>query len=355
MTSKLRVLVVDDSLTVRKRIVEALADDPGIEVVGEAADGRAGIELTQKLRPDVVTLDMVMPVMSGVAATEYIMAYCPTPILVVSASGNRGEAWKTLDALAAGAVDVLDKPQVTDDDTIWERKLRQAVRVVSKIKVITHLRGRLADAKPAVAPAVAPAITPRASGHRLVVIGASTGGPGALSNILSKLPPKFPLPLLVVVHIDRPFDASFASWLDGVSNLRVRQATDGMPLPRPGQPGVILAPAGQHLVVDHGRLRLTDDPERHSCKPSIDNLFESVARELGDQAIGCLLTGMGVDGAAGLLSMRCAGAYTIAQDEATSVVFGMPRQAIERGAATRVAGIDAIGPALMTLAQSRAA
>jgi two-component system, chemotaxis family, protein-glutamate methylesterase/glutaminase len=345
---KVRVLVVDDSMTVRKRIVETLASDPGFEVIGEACDGRAAIEMCQKLRPDVVTLDMVMPVMSGLAATEYIMAYCPTPIVIVSASWNRGELFKTLDALAAGAVDVLDKPTATEDDTAWERRLRQTVRTVAKVKVITHPRARLSERNGAARPVDAP--EPRAAGHRLVVIGASTGGPGALMRILSSLPKQFPLPIIIVIHIDRPFDASFAEWLDGVSSLRVKAAVDGAPLPRPGVPQVLLAPAGRHLVLEGGRLRLTDDPERHSCRPSIDHLFESVARELGDQAVGCLLTGMGADGAAGLLAMRRAGAYTIAQDEETSVVFGMPREAIMRGAATRIAGLDAIGPALTQLA-----
>jgi two-component system chemotaxis response regulator CheB len=337
-----RVLVVDDSTTVRRRIAAALAADPAFEVVGEAADGREGIELCQKLRPDVVTLDVVMPVMSGLAATEYIMAYCPTPILVVSSAENRGERFRTLDALAAGAVDALDKPDGAEDDVAWDRRLRRAVSTVSRVKVITHPRARLGEPRPA---------APRERGHRLVAIGASTGGPGALTRILSKLPRQFPLPILVAVHIDRQFDATFAEWLDGVSSVRVRHATDGAPLPRPGTPQVLLAPAGRHLVVEGGRLCLRDDPERHSCRPSIDTLFESIAREVGDAAIGCLLTGMGIDGAAGLLAIRQAGGHTIAQDEATSVVFGMPREAIARGAAARVAPIDAIGPALVALGE----
>jgi two-component system chemotaxis response regulator CheB len=344
VSARVRVLVAEDSLTIRKRLVEVLSEDPGIEVVAEAADGKEAIELCERLRPDVVTLDMMMPVMTGVAATEHIMAYCPTPILVVSSSTNRGELYRTYDALAAGAIDVLDKPRGDALDGAWEARLRAAVKLVSRIKVITHLRGRsVASAR-----AAAPPVTARVPLQALA-LGGSTGSPGVVVEILRDLPSDFPLPVLLVVHINEPFGKAFAEWLDAQLSVRVRYACDGEPLPR--GPGVLMAPPGRHLVLERGALRLEDGPERFSCKPSVDVLFSSLARALGPAALGCLLTGMGKDGAEGLLAMRRAGAPTVAQDEATSVVFGMPREAILLGAAERVLPRQEIGPALLAAAR----
>jgi two-component system chemotaxis response regulator CheB len=184
-----------------------------------------------------------------------------------------------------------------------------------------------------------------------VAIGGSTGSPGAIVEILSRLPRSFPLPILLVIHLNEPFGVAFAEWLDGLSPIRVRYARDGECLSALPRAMVLMAPPGRHLVVSGDVLQLLDGPERHSCKPSVDVLFESMARHLGGRGVGCLLTGMGRDGAAGLLAMRRAGATTIAQDEATSVVFGMPREAIQLGAAARVLPIGQIGAALSGLVQ----
>ena len=343
---KTRVLVVDDSVTVRKHLVEVPNSDVELEVVGEAEDGKRAIELCQVLRPDVITLDMVLPVMSGVAVTEYVMAYCPTPILVVSASMNRGELHKTYDALAAGAVDVLEKPPAEGPDGVWERGLVKSVKTVSRIRVITHIRGRLSMARPTTPVSVD---LPGANGStpkKLIAIGGSTGSPGAMAEILRRLPGDFPIPILLVIHIGNAFSVAFAEWLDGLSDLRVRYAVDGEPVPALGQSGAYMAPPGFHLIVQGGRLRLTRDPERNSCRPSVDVLFESLANEKGKETVACLLTGMGRDGATGLLSLRHAGALTIAQDEASSVIFGMPREAIRIGGAERVLSLDQIATAL---------
>lgn len=168
-------------------------------------------------------------------------------------------------------------------------------------------------------------------------------------EILRGLPASFPIPILLVIHIGDPFSTAFAEWLDGLSPLRVRYAIDSELLPSLGQAGIVMAPPGSHLVLQRGRLKLTLDPERHSCRPSVDVLFESLARESGSQTAACLLTGMGRDGAAGLLALRHSGAFTIAQDEASSVVFGMPREAIQMGAADRVLALNQIAPALVAL------
>lgn len=342
---KIRVLVVEDSLTVRKRLVEVLASDPGLEVVAEAPDGQRGIELCQSLRPDVMTLDMMLPLLTGVAVTEHVMAYCPTPILIVSASTNRGELFKTYEALAAGALDVLEKPTAGSVPEEWARKFISTVKLISRIKVITHPRARLMHMRHAEGSLELPPHG-ESSEPRVVAIGASTGGPAAVLAILRELPATFPLPVLVLIHLGLPFSAAMAEWLDGQSAIRVRYARDGEPLPATG---ILLAPPGQHLVLSRGHLHLTDGPERHSCRPSVDVLFESLAREMGSGCIACLLTGMGKDGAMGLLAARQAGAVTLAQNEASSVVFGMPGEAIRLGAAQRVLSIEDIAPALVAL------
>lgn len=347
---KIRVLVVEDSLTTRRYLAEVLGSDPGLEVVGEAEDGRRAIELCENLRPDIITLDIIMPVMSGLAVTEYIMAYRPTPILVVSASTNRGELYKTYDALAAGAVDVLDKPNGAGPDGAWERKLILAVKVVARVKVITHIRGRLGSLRQMPESPAKSVSSNGLAGRRVIAIGGSTGGPAAIVKILSGLPPGFPVPILLVIHISDPFGVSFAEWLDAQTAIGVRCARDGEPLPARGETGVIMAPPGFHLIAQQGRLRVVSGPERNSCRPSVDVLFESLALEIGDGTTACLLTGMGRDGAAGLLALHRAGALTVAQDESSSVVFGMPKEAIRLGAAKRVLALDRIAGLLESVA-----
>jgi two-component system, chemotaxis family, protein-glutamate methylesterase/glutaminase len=345
------VLVVEDSLTLRRYICDVLGSDPDLEVVGEAEDGKRAIELCECLRPDVITLDMVLPIMSGQAVTEYVMAHFPTPILIVSASTNRGELFKSYEALAAGAVDVLEKPSGAQADGVWEAHFLGTVKLVSRIKVITHPRARLRELNGA--NSSAPASGTKASWlgvprRRVLALGASTGGPGAVVNVLSGLRPVRSVPVLLVMHIDEPFSAAFADWLDAQTAHRVCYARDGETLESCGG-RVVMAPAGRHLMLRDGRLRLVLDAPRHSCRPSVDVLFESLAAELGPAVAACLMTGMGRDGAAGLLALRKSGAFTIAQDEATCVVYGMPREAVLLGAAERVLPLGEIGLALDAL------
>ena len=350
--SPLRVLVVEDSITIRRYIVRVLEAN-GMEVVGEAADGLSATQMCKALQPDMVTMDMILPGLSGLAATEQIMAFCPTPILIVSASVNRGEVFQTYEALAAGAVDVFDKVRSGEITSEWETRFVAAVRMTARIKVITHPRARLSQGR-----AFQPAMDETANGTTspsdmqadLIALGASTGGPAAIAEILRKLPAGFPIPILIVLHISELFAFAFAEWLNTLSPIPARYAQDGELLPRPGKPQIILAPAGRHMVVESGMLRLRDSPERNSCRPSIDVLFESIARHEPLRASLLLLTGMGKDGAQGLLAGRQAGLDTIAQDEASSVIFGMPAEAIRLGAVKRVLPLQEIAPNLMELA-----
>ena len=396
----IRVLVVEDSARLRARIVATLDADPSVVVVGQAADGRTAIDLCLKLRPDVVTMDVVLPIVSGLAVTQQLMQICPTPILIISAAIDPAEPVNTFAALTAGAVDVLEKPRNgTGDNGDWDRRLLSTVKLVARIQVITHLhRGDAARAEAPVRPqaaSVAPvqprpnpakslvqkdhsvpslavqsamSIRPRPEGvdsvegsgsanrreagsFAVVAIGASTGGPAAVATVLTALPEGFDLPVLLVLHVSDTFGPAIASWLKTVSSRRVRLAEPGQPLNTIGEE-VIMAPPGQHLAIRKGVITLNREPERHSCRPSVDVLFDSLAIEYGTQVAACLLTGMGRDGATGLLNVHRGGGLTIAQDEASSVVFGMPGEAVRLGAAQHVMPVDRIGPMLGRLTRS---
>jgi two-component system chemotaxis response regulator CheB len=358
--AKIRVLVVEDSPTVGHHLCQVLTEDPDLDVTGVARDGRAAIELTAANRPDVITMDMMLPVVNGLAAIEHIMAHCPTPILVVSSSDNRADLFSTYDALAAGAVDVLEKYQGRTSAAGWAQQLRRTVKLVARIPVITHPRARLAirERNPA-PPGPGPAVT-NLSPHRtrpaprsdrqcqVIGLGASTGGPAAVVEVLRALPADYPVPILLVQHISAPFATAYVDWLADQIGRPAAHARDGDTGAAAGG-RVVVAPPDMHLVVRDGRLRLTAQPERNSCRPSIDYLFEALAREHGAGATACLLTGMGRDGATGLLAVRRAGGMTIAQDEATCAVYGMPREAVLLQAAAHVLAPPEIGRRLAAL------
>lgn len=360
-SDKIRVLCVDDSLTLRERFAEFFSDDGRFEVVGKAKDGVEAIELVRRTRPQVIVMDMMMPRMDGCAATEWIMAHQPTPILVCSASLNRGEVFKTLDALKAGAVDVLEKPEAGSPLEAFGRSLCDAVERVSKIRVITHLGAKLKSiANPGAAQRRRPSASiPRSmpkggpgGQYRLLAIAASTGGPSAVVRVLNDLGAKFPLPILVLLHLDESFGMEFASWLDTQVPQETRFIVHGEGLD--DQRDVVrVVPPPNHGVLRHDRLWLEHGPERNSCRPSADVLFESIALEVGDRAIGMLLTGMGRDGADGLLAMYQAGAHTLVQDEESSLIFGMPKEAIAIGAAREVLALSELGPRARTLASRK--
>jgi two-component system chemotaxis response regulator CheB len=341
---RIRALIVDDSITARRRFAAALAADPEFEIVGEAADGGRAVKLCESLRPDVIALDLLLPGLSGVEATREIMGRCPTPILVVSASEAHGEH---VDALAAGAVDAFAKPDAEGNED-WDVRFRAALKLVSRVGVVTRRQRARGSEHPR---SEIVAEEEGSAGPLLVALGASLGGPGAIAKILQTLPASFSLPIVAVVHVTSTLAPALEEWLDKQSRIRVAVARGGEAIPRPGRsPLVFLAPAEAHVVVRGGRLRLSHEPERHACRPSVDVLFESVAREYGARAIGCLLSGMGCDGAEGLLAMRRTGAVTLVQDEASCAVFGMPREAIQLGAASSVVPISEMGQQLAYLA-----
>jgi len=323
----IKVLIVDDSLTIRKKIAEILAGDPELAIVGEAADGKVAIDLLKVVSPDLIIMDLVMPVMDGQEATEIIMASHPLPILIHSSSVNRGEDYKTMDALSAGALDFLEK-----NSENWEEKLLFCIKRAARIKVITHLniKKRIVKSTDFFSKNV-----PLTDKYNFLVIGASTGGPKVVLDILSGLPSDFPIPVVVVIHMTGSFRNSLCAWLNNNTRLDVTIPGDGETfMDKFG--AVFMAPPGQHLIVKNGCFRLLSSPMVNFCCPSIDVLFESVAKSREIKAMGVLLTGMGKDGAAGLKAIRNSGGYTIAQDEASSIVFGMPKEAIDIGGATRV-------------------
>ncbi len=332
----IRVLVADDSELFRELLVRVVVADPGFEVVAVAADGNAAAALARSVRPDVITMDLNMPDADGFSGIARIMAETPTPILVLTANPEEAVGFR---ALSLGALDILEKPQASTDLDEYGALLRSRLRLLAGVKVIRHLRG-LRERR-----AAAPHAATRAE---LVVIGASLGGPRALATLLRGLPADFPAPIAVVQHIADGFTEGLASWLGTESRLEVREAVDGAPL-RPGR--VLVAPTGRHLLVGDGVARLSDAPPVDTFKPSVTPLFLSAARVSRARACGVLLTGMGRDGADGLRAIRDAGGPTIAQDEATSAVFGMPRAAIELGAVERVLPIDEIPRALLELAR----
>ncbi len=327
----IRALVVDDSSFARRTIVEALFASGDIEVVATAANAEAAMAAIRTHRPDVATFDVEMPGTDGITLLEQLMHSDPLPVVMVSSTTTHGSV-AAMRAFEAGAVEVLAKPAAAELPQFREALVR-AVRAAASSRV-----GRIVARAP-LTRAPPSSLTPTSvstGAPQLLAIGASTGGTEALAYILARLPEQSP-PLVVVQHLPAAFCASFAKRLDSLSALEVAVALDGQEL-RPGC--AYIAPGGRHLMVARRGLRLhaalDDGPPEHYQRPSADVLFRSVAQAVGRQAVGALLTGMGSDGARGLLAMRESGAATLAQDEESCVVYGMPRAAVELGAAALV-------------------
>jgi two-component system chemotaxis response regulator CheB len=340
----IRVLIVEDSAVVTDFLRHILNSDPDIEVAGTALDGEMALEAVERVRPDAITMDIHMPRMNGFEATRRIMETRPTPIVIVSGTADIGEQALAFRALEAGALAVLPRPAGIGDPA-YEQSAADLVRTVKAMSEVKLVR-RWANTRrrPSPSPAL---VTPRAPGGPAVVaIGASTGGPQALQTVLSLLPADFPAPILVVQHIASGFAEGFAGWLSLSTAIPVSLAVHGEPiLPR----RVYLAPDGRHLKVGpSGNILLTADDPENGIRPSVACLFRSVAAVYGANAIGVLLSGMGKDGARELAQMKQCGAVTFAQDGESSVIHGMPGEAIRLDGATYVLAPDKIAAALVS-------
>ena len=340
----INVLIADDSLTMRAFLTDAITSDPSIHVIATAKNGHDCIDKALQTKPDVILLDLEMPIMGGLDALNKIMDLYPTPVIIVSAYAREG-AKATIQALENGAFDYVEKPaSITDTYRIRDEliiKIRNAAQAdMRKIKLIKDQ--------------CYPIVTlrrlrkPSKKADRVIIIGASTGGPQALFNIFRTIPPDFPSPVLVVQHMPKEFTKSFAERLNSVCGIRVKEAENGDEIM---QGRALVAPGSYHMeVLSNGsRVRLKSTPPVNFVRPSVDVTMMSAASAFKNSCIGVLLTGMGRDGADGMSKIVKVGGVTIAEDQSTSVVYGMPRAAVEIGAATKILPLDKIVPDLIKL------
>jgi two-component system chemotaxis response regulator CheB len=348
-----RVLVVDDSGFFRRRIVEILEADARIDVVGTAANGKEAVEQVARLRPDVVTMDIEMPVMDGITAVRHIMSSHPTPVLMFSSLTQEG-AQATLEALDAGAVDFLPKrfEDIAKDreqaKLLLRRRIHAVVRQKSAVPAVAAVPARRAATVPAASPA-SPAV--RRSQFQVVAVASSTGGPVALTQVLTRLPAKFRYPVVVVQHMPASFTPAFAARLDQQCAVKVKEAGDGDVL---GAGQVLIAPGGQQMTfVQHGgevQVRIAEGDARLHYKPCADVSFASLASVYGGKVLALVLTGMGADGREGARVLKQQGATIWSQDEASSVIYGMPMAVAEAGLSDQVLALHDIGPTLVQAA-----
>ena len=341
----IRVLVVEDSPLICKILTKILNSDDGLEVVGVASDGKKAMEYTMSLRPDLITMDINLPVMNGFEATKKIMAYAPTPILIVSSSLYTVEMNLAFKAISFGALDVVEKGPMETQDNIDKFGLTiiEKVKLLSKVKVITHPEAKMEDIG-----------MKRMKQHKEDMLGAkavgivsSTGGPKALLDVILGLPDDFKFPIVIVQHIVPGFVSGLIDWLQSESGKNISLASGGSIM----QPShIYIAPENIHTqILREGRIHLQSSPPYNGHKPSGNILLKSLADSYGPNAIGVILTGMGSDGCEGLMEIRKKGGRTIAQNEATSIVFGMPKVAIDTGAAEKIFPIEKIGAEIVKL------
>lgn len=343
----IKVLIVDDSKVVQELLKHILSYDPDIKVLGVANSGSEAIDLVRVLRPDVITMDFHMPEMNGSEATRVIMQTIPTPIVIVSASISTNDVTHSLSLLEDGALAVVLRPPGINhpDHMSSSREMIQTIKLMSEIKVVKVFPGqrrvRLQSSECKMS------VNNSNSDIKVIAIGASTGGPVALQKILSKLPKELPVPVLIVQHIAAGFVNGFVEWMSTSSGIPLKIAENGEIL----KAGIgYIAPDGFHMGLQKGlRVFLSTLPPENGLRPSVDFLFRSVAKNLEKNAIGVILTGMGKDGAEELKTMKEKGAITIAQNETSSVVFGMPREAIKIGAVDHILSVEKIGDFLNDL------
>jgi len=334
---KIKVLIVDDSALVRKILMEELSSDSEIEVIGTAPDPYIARDKIVQLKPDVVLLDVEMPRMDGLTFLEILMKHKPIPVIILSSLAQSGGE-VAMRALELGALEVMAKPGTSYSVKDMSEQLIEKIKAVATVKQFKRKQEQ---------PKASSGITSSRSAmlkttNQIIAIGASTGGTEAIKDVLEKLPANMP-PILIVQHMPANFTKSFANRLNSICQLEVKEAED-MELVTPGK--VLIAPGNSHMVLKRSGavyyVEIKGGPLVFHQRPSVEVLFSSVARYAGKNAIGVIMTGMGKDGAKGLLEMKEAGAYTIAQDEKSSVVFGMPKEAIALGAVTKIASLDNI-------------
>ncbi len=359
-----RVLIVDDTATVRSAIRRLLAEDSDVVVVAEGCDGAEAVDLTRRHRPDIVLMDVDMPRMDGLAATAQIMSEFPTPILIVTSSTILQARQVPFAAIEAGALEVLPKPNLASGSD-WDgvsAQLLQKVRVLSRVRVVRRRRGASpVSTMPEAAPASEPQPPKKVRGldivagwlPEVIVIGASTGGPMCLRRIIREIPAGFPVPIALVQHIGDEFVPGLAEWLGQNASVPVVLARNGEPV-RPGT--VVVAPGGVHIRLEPGHVvRFDRGPRLHHCKPAVDVLFHSAAKAFRSRVVAVLLTGMGRDGADGMRAIKQGRGLTIAQDEESSTVYGMPGAAVELGAVDQIMAPAEIGQWLAELPAAKTA
>lgn len=342
----IKVLVIDDSAMIRKVFEQELSKDPEIEVVGTAPDPIVGRDKIVYLKPDVITLDIEMPRMDGLTFLEKLMKHYPLPVVVVSSLAKKGGD-VALKAMELGAVEVISKPGTAYSVGDMCEQLAEKVKAAARVKVTKLTDQPKSFSKDSSSPQLA-SIAVKTT-NKIIAIGASTGGTDALREVITRLPSNSP-PVVIVQHMPQNFTKAFADRLNQISQVHVKEAVDGEYL---AMGKVLIAPGNKHMEIRRSGINyyvtLFDGPMMFHQRPAVEILFNSVAKYAGQNAVGAILTGMGKDGAQGLLNMRNAGASTIAQDERTSIVFGMPKEAIDLGAAQHIKPLPAIAQTLLDL------
>jgi len=333
----IKVVLADDSVVVRAVLRDIFHATDDLAVIGEAENGKEAITLTEKLKPDLIVMDIMMPVMDGLTAIEEIMARFPTPILVLSATMDDREVNHAFTAIKKGALDVMEKPHLSglQYGNSFEARIIEKARTLARVKVIRRWPTKVAK--------VELKTGYQKGGRNILAIGASTGGPKAVMSIMKALPADFKATIFIVQHIASGFARGFAQWLDHDSRLNVRLAIDGQGY---GKWEALVAPNDCHMVLEKGKIRLVQTEPVNCCRPSIDVFFNSLAEEEGARVVGVLLTGMGKDGAQGLRHIKDKGGFTMVQDEKSCTVFGMPKAAIALDAADEILPLPSLPEAI---------
>ena len=328
----MKILIVDDSAVIRSILKQILENDKSITIVGEASNGKKAVDMAEELNPDLIIMDLNMPVLNGIEATQQIMKKSPTPILIFS---GEVDAHSGFDAIQKGAVEILKKPDFHDiNEPEFVNSFIQRIKELEKVHSATTKKKYSAQK----------ACEDDNASYKICLIGASTGGPVAIKKILTDLPADFPLGIAIVQHLEKGFEEGYTEWLNDQSKLTVRLAKIN-DMPKPGE--VIVSPVDVHLVLNGNSFTYNDGPPVLNQKPSVDILFKSAAKSYGNKVLAVLLTGMGKDGGEGCVAIKEKCGFTVVQDEETSTIFGMPQAAIELGGASVVLPLNEIAEFLV--------